>query len=92
MSDDAEDELKIISEGVEIYRRKYLRNAYLISKEITGRSGMMEDIPDIDTLQRSRTFFEEMDRAFQEAKRVAANAADAAKAAEPKLRALPSPD
>ena len=92
MSDDAEDQLKILREGVAIYRQKYMRNAYLISREITGRSGMMEDIPDIDTLQRSRTFFEEMNRALKEAERAAAEQAAAANAAGPKIRALPSAD
>ena len=92
MSDDAEDRMKILREGVDVYRQKYLRNAYLISREITGRSGMMEDIPDIDTLQRSRTFFEEMNRALQEAERAVAEEAAAANDAAPKIRALPSPD
>ena len=57
------DPLEVFDKGLEHYQEKYFRTAYMIAKGAAGLAGINDQIPDMDDLQRTRFYYEEVKRA-----------------------------
>ena len=59
------DPLEVFEKGLEHYREKYFRTAFMITKGAAGLAGINDQIPDIEDLQRTRFYYEEVKRAVE---------------------------
>lgn len=59
------DPLEVFEKGLDHYREKYFRTAFMIAKGAAGLAGMNDQIPDMEDLQRTRFYYEEVKRAAE---------------------------
>ena len=60
----ARDPIEVFEKGLEHYREKYFRTAFMIAKGAAGLAGINDQIPDMDDLQRMRAYYEEVHHAY----------------------------
>ena len=61
----ARDPVEVFEKGMEHYQEKYFRTAFMIAKGAAGFAGINDQIPDMDDLQRMRTYYEEVRHAYE---------------------------
>lgn len=61
----ARDPAEVFEKGLAHYQEKYFRTAFMIAKGAAGLAGINDQIPEMDDLQRTRLYYEEVRRAFE---------------------------
>lgn len=59
------DPIEVFEKGLAHYQEKYFRTAFMIAKGAAGLAGINDEIPDMDDLQRTRYYYEEIRRAYE---------------------------
>jgi len=59
------DPIEVFEKGLAHYQEKYFRTAFMIAKGAAGLAGINDEIPDMDDLQRTRLYYEEVRKAFE---------------------------
>lgn len=59
------DPLEVFEKGLAYYQEKYFRTAFMIAKNAAGLAGINDQIPEMDDLQRSRLYYEEVRHACE---------------------------
>ena len=59
------DPVEVFEKGLEHYKEKYFRAAFMIAKGAAGLAGINDQIPDMEDLQRTRSYYEEVRHAYE---------------------------
>lgn len=61
----ARDPAEVFEKGLAHYQEKYFRTAFMIAKSAAGLAGINDQIPEMDDLQRTRAYYEEVRHAYE---------------------------